>query len=248
MTQETPAGGNSSVLGAEEGGPLVYFPGLDGTGRLLHRQPGLDDHYRVHSVSYPQDRASTYTELSELAVPILEKEGPGVVLAESFGGGVALTLALRRPELIRRMVLVNTFAYYPRRALIRLGAWLGRLLPLKPSHPITRGLRGPFLFAPEVSPQERDEFWHRTADVPMRAYSRRVQMIVQLDLRSQLPSIRIPALVLVAPNDWVVPPAAGKDLARRLPFARLIERRVGHVALVHPQINVAGLLADNLEL
>ncbi len=224
--------------------PLVYLPGLDGTGRLLHRQPALHQQYEVHCASYPQDHPSTYAQLAGLAIRHLEKAGPGVLLAESFGGAVALTAALARPELVRRMVLVNTFAYYPRQPVIRLAAWLGRWLPHRPSHPMTRGLRGVFFFPPDVSAPERAEWWDRTADVPMSAFGHRFPMIAALDLRERLPSIDVPTLVLAARNDRVVPPTAGKDLARRLPRARLIQPPVGHAALIHPLIDVARLLAD----
>src|SRR5262249_24201051 len=73
--------------------PLVYLPGLDGTGRLLHRQPQLHDSYKVRSVAYPQDDVHTYKDLSDRAVAALDETGPGVALAESFGGAVALLAA-----------------------------------------------------------------------------------------------------------------------------------------------------------
>jgi pimeloyl-ACP methyl ester carboxylesterase len=109
--------------------PLLYLPGMDGTGRLLFRQPAVFDAYDVRCLSYPHAPPRSYDELAGLAADRLEQSGPGVVLAESFGGPVALTLALRRPDLVQRMLLINTFAHYPRRLLIRLGVWLGRLLP-----------------------------------------------------------------------------------------------------------------------
>src|SRR5438105_3401036 len=76
------------------------------------------------------------------AAPIRATGRPATVVAESFGGAVALTLALRHPELLERLVLVNTFAYFPSRLLIALGATLGRLLPARPSPPRSRPLRG----------------------------------------------------------------------------------------------------------
>jgi 3-oxoadipate enol-lactonase len=223
---------------------LVYLPGLDGTGRLLHRQPALHAAYRVHCISYPQDAPNTYAQLAGLAARHLEAEGPGIVLAESFGGAVALTLALERPELVRRLVLVNTFAYFPRRFLIRLAAWLGPFLAAKPSPPATRRWRGYFFFDSTIPAPERQQWWELTSGVPMSAFGRRFRLIADLDLRSQLSRITIPTLVLAAPNDRVVPPRAGRDLAARLACARLLEPPVGHAALIHPQVDIARLLAD----
>jgi pimeloyl-ACP methyl ester carboxylesterase len=226
---------------------LIYLPGLDGTGRLLHRQPRLFEEYEVQAVAYPQYKPATYEELADLAEAALAGNPgrrPGVVLAESFGGAVALTLALRRPALVERLVLVNTFAFYPRRAIISLMAWLGPFLPPRPSNPATRGLRGQFFFAPEISASERDEWWQRTADVPMSAFGHRFPIIERLDLRPRLSEIHIPALVLTATNDRIVAPLAGRALACGLPCSRLVQMPVGHAALIHPRVDIAQLLAQ----
>jgi pimeloyl-ACP methyl ester carboxylesterase len=229
---------------------LLYLPGLDGTARLLHRQPGLHQAYDVVCVPYPQDdERQSYAGLADLAVAALEArrtpEWPrAVVLAESFGGAVALTLALARPELIERLVLVNTFAYFPRRLLIELVSGLAPWLPPRPGSPLTRPVRGIFFFAPEIVAAERDAWWERTADVPLRAFGNRTRLIVGLDLRPELHRITLPALVVVAPNDRVVPPTAGRELARLLPNAKLLEIRVGHAAMIHPKLDVARLLRE----
>jgi pimeloyl-ACP methyl ester carboxylesterase len=223
---------------------LVYLPGLDGTGRLLHRQPGLHAAYDVSCVAYDHHTPATYEQLAALAVPHLERAGGGIVLAESFGGAVALTLALARPDLVRRLVLVNTFARYPRRLLIALGALLSRLLPAHPSPPGARGARGYFFFDPSIPEAARQEWWERTADVPMSAMGWRIRLLAGVDLRPRLRHVTAPALVLAAPNDRVVPARAGRELARLLPRARLLLPRVGHAALIHPRVDIAALLAD----
>ena len=225
---------------------LLYMPGLDGTGRLLYRQTGLYRDYRVLCESYPQAGPQTYESLAATAARHLEQATGGeaaIVLAESFGGAVALTLALTRPELIRRMVLCNTFAYYPARFRINLLAWLSSFAPTRPVHPFTRRPRSWIFLSPELTATELDAFWERTADVPMSVMGVRLHLIRDLDLRSQLGRITIPTLVLASCNDQVVPPTAGRELARRLPRAHLIEIRAGHAALIHPRIDIAQLLA-----
>jgi pimeloyl-ACP methyl ester carboxylesterase len=227
--------------------PLLYLPGLDGTGRLLYRQRALHERFDVHCVSYPQDRLLGYEELADLGAEALEQRPgnrPAVVLAESFGGAVALMLALRRPDLVERLILVNTFAYFPRRLWLNISILASQFFPNRPSHPATRIVRGPFFFSPDVLPNDRDEWWDRTADVPMRGYALRLQVIAGLDLRARLCDIHVPALVLVAPDDRVVPAPAGRDLARRLPLARKLEMHAGHAAMAHPGVNIAELLAD----
>ncbi len=226
---------------------LLYLPGLDGTGRLLFRQTRLWSRFRVECASYPQDQVRTYDQLADEAAERIERLGDGrpvIVLAESFGGAVALTLALKRPELISRLVLSNTFAYFPRRVRIGVGAWFGKFLPSWRAPIASRGIRGPAMFGLGVPKEIRSEFFEQTADVPMDICGHRLTMIAKLDLRSRLCEIKIPTLVLVGTQDLVVAPSAGRELARLLPNARLIERPVGHVAIVHPLIDVAELL-DN---
>jgi pimeloyl-ACP methyl ester carboxylesterase len=226
--------------------PLLYLPGIDGTGRLLHRQVELHAEYDVRCEAYPQDRPVAYDELAAAAARRLEQAGgrPATVLAESFGGAVALTLAVARPDLIERLVLVNTFAYFPARLRLRLAAWAGRRFPARPAPAATRGVRGLFFFPRSVPATERAAWWERTADVPLSAYGHRLPLILGLDLRLRLPAVTAPALVFAASDDRVVPPAAGRELARLLPRARLLEFPAGHSALISPRVNVAAWLRD----
>ncbi len=219
--------------------PVVYLPGVDGTGRLLFRQQALAERFTLRCVSYPQDDKHTYADLVAIGIKHLEETGPAVVLAESFGGAVALLIALKRPELVRRLVLVNTFAWYPRRLYISVAGIVGPKLLNKPGPQSTRGVRGYFFFPPCVPIKEQNEWWNRTADVPMRVYGHRIELLSHIDLRSQLNQIAIPTLVAVAPNDWVVPCTAGRVLAKRLPCASLIEIPAGHAMLIDPRADVA---------
>ncbi len=222
--------------------PVVYLPGIDGTGRLLHRQYGLRDRFTLRCASYPQDDQHSYADLVAIGIRHLEETGPAVVLAESFGGAVALMVALARPDLIRRLVLVNTFAHYPRRFSIDLLTLIGRWLPNRPSPHATRGFRGLFFFGRGVPKAEQDAWWDLTADLPMSVYGYRFGLLANLDLRPRLPEIDIPTLVFTAPNDWVVPATAGRLLAKRLPRAKLIAIPTGHAAMIDPRVDVAAWL------
>lgn len=223
---------------------LIYLPGLDGTGRLLFGQPALFDRFDTRCIRYPTEGTYGYDDLVGLAVSAMDGDGPAIVLAESFGTGVALWLAREHPGLVWRMVLVNPFAWYSRTGLIRLGRMAGRLAPARPFPRWTRAFRGRWFFGPRVDEKVREEWWKRTADVPMSAYAHRTRLLSGLDLRKDLPGIRVPTLVVVATDDRVVPPSCGREVARLLPSARLIERVAGHAAHVDPTIDVAAWLED----
>ncbi|MBN9119122.1 MAG: alpha/beta hydrolase [Planctomycetes bacterium] len=224
--------------------PVVYLPGIDGTGRLLFRQERLNAEFAVRCVSYPQDDRHTYADLVKLGVRALEETGPGVVLAESFGGAVALMVALERPDLVRRLVLVNTFARYPRRLFIDVAGLVGPWLPMRPPFAATRTVRGWFFFEPGVARADSDAWWERTKDVPLRVYGHRCRLLRDVNLLPRLCEVRAPAVVFVAPNDRVVPAPAGRVLARLLPRAKRIELSVGHAGLIDPRVDVAAWLTD----
>jgi pimeloyl-ACP methyl ester carboxylesterase len=199
----------------------------------------LYERYTVRCVSYPQDDRHTYADLEARVIQYLCDTGPAVVLAESFGGAVALMAALQRPDLVRRLVLVNTFAWYPRRLFIGLMGLIGPRLPMKPSHPATRRLRGLFFFGPRIPVVEQDVWWDLTADVPMRVYGHRFRLLAGLDLRPRLAEITVPTLIFTATNDWVVPTTAGRLLAKRISHAKAISLPTGHAAMIDPRVDVA---------
>jgi pimeloyl-ACP methyl ester carboxylesterase len=226
--------------------PVVYLPGIDGTGRLLYRQERLFAEYDVRCVSYPQDDAHTYADLVALGVRALEQTGPGDVVAESFGGAVALMIALARPDLVRRLVLVNTFARYPRRLFIGAAGLVGPWLPWRAPSPLTRPVRGYAFFGAHVTRADRARWWQLSADVPMRVYGHRCRLLRDLDLVPRLRDVRAPAVVFASADDWIVPNAAGRLLAKRLPRAKLLPAlAAGHAALADPRVDVAAWLADD---
>ena len=138
---------------SREKSPVIFFPGLDGTGRLLCWQGELTENYDVQCESYPQDRPQTYEELADAGADRFRENHPNrraIVLAESFGGAVGMTFALRHADLVERIVFVNTFARYPGRLRIRLAACLSPCLPRKPAYRFTRPIRS-FFFLTETS-------------------------------------------------------------------------------------------------
>src|SRR5262245_45077902 len=102
-------------------GPLlIYIPALDGTGELFFGQnPALSTHYSVISFTLNQVPPFDYSDLVQDIVQILdqEKTDKPTLVAESFGGTIALQFALTHSNRIKHLVLVNTFPYFRRRAL-----------------------------------------------------------------------------------------------------------------------------------
>jgi proline iminopeptidase len=172
---------------------------------------------------------------------ILGLEHP-VVHGHSFGGTVALTLALRHPDLDGRLVLVDTTACWSAdhaEALDLLAAWHGPAV-----RAAARSMEG------DTSEAARADFdrlvfptyiWDPARRPPIMAAVGRSGYVTALadhfwsgladayDLRARLGEIRWPALVVVGERDWRTPPSASRTIAAGIPGAELFELPdVGH--------------------
>jgi pimeloyl-ACP methyl ester carboxylesterase len=109
---------------------LVYLPGMEGTGKLFYRQePELSRRYQVLSLPSRALAPFEYHELVQDVLDAINQQGAerAVIVAESFGGTVALQFALKHQDRIEHLVLINTFPYFRRRVRLKLGQ---SLLPL----------------------------------------------------------------------------------------------------------------------
>ena len=99
----------------ETGPRVVFVHGLFGQGKNWTTiAKGLADRHRVTLLDLPNHGHSPWTDrvdyvdMAELLAAELESYGePITLVGHSMGGKVAMTLALRRPELLRALVVVD---------------------------------------------------------------------------------------------------------------------------------------------
>jgi proline iminopeptidase len=213
-------------------------------------RPGLEPLRRHAQVLYPDLRGQGRSGRPPLESCTLEQmaddlaalcaivgiEHP-VVFGHSAGGFVAMHLAIRHPTLPSGLILCDTAA---------------TLAPLPDDHPpaslLERGgeeavAAGRRLFGGDFSTASLEAFerlvWPLYAapgheDIPARLMSLSTiepnlvrhffsKLAPAYDVRQELAAISAPTLVLVGSHDWVCPPAASRDLARRIPGSELVE-------------------------
>lgn len=146
-----------------------------------------------------------------------------IFIGNGYGGFVALLTAIRHHALAERLVLADCGAAFsePGRAAFRgmsAGAEKGGLGAIADV-----AMRR--LFAPEYQAAHPELIAQRKARflaVDPRTFHSACHALAALDLRDQLSSVRIPALVLVGEMDEATPPAMSHELAAGLPDARLV--------------------------
>src|SRR5690349_11358194 len=104
---------------------LVLLPGLDGTGELFSRFVASLRSHDVQVVDYPRDRALGYAALEEFVRERLPREMDYFLLAESFSGPIAISIAASSPSHLKGLILCGSFAANPLPALGPLSTLFG---------------------------------------------------------------------------------------------------------------------------
>lgn len=232
-----------------EGPAVVLVPGMNGTGELFYRQvPRLERSYRVATYALRDDAESLDVLAADLAHTIdvvAPIERRAIIVGESFGGAVALTFALRYPEQVGALVILNSFPYFAPQVRLRLAIASLAVLPWG-AMPVVRHLTAFRLHSPHTHRAEVKQFIELTAHATRDGYINRLKLLRRFDVRDRLHDIRQPALFLAAERDHLVPAVAqARYMADRVPSSVMrILRGHGHICLIAPDLDLAQILKE----
>lgn len=234
----------------EGSGPLlIYIAGLDGTGQLFFKQtPLLTSSHRVVTFRSRDQGRFTYEVLTDDLAAIIRNLGEkqATILGESFGGTVALSFALRYPQMVERLVVINSFPRFRGRFKIKLVAMLASGVPFRLLWPMRRAANTLGLLVDRVSREDRRRFWTAIRTVSGEGYARRLQLIAELDIENRLSEIQAPALFIAGDRDLLIPSVKeAQAMAARMPNATMkIIKGAGHACLMGNRVSLAELLAE----
>lgn len=232
-----------------EGRAVVLVPGLNGTGELFYLQvPRLERSYRVATYALREDAESLdrlAADLSRVVDAVSPIDRRAIVVGESFGGAVALTFALRHPERVGALVILNSFPYFAPQVRLRLAIAGLSVLPWG-AMPLMRHLTAFRLHSPHTHSAEVKQFIELTANTTRAGYLNRLKLLKRFDVRDQLQNIRQPALFLASEHDHLVPAVAqARLMADRVPSSVMrVLKGHGHICLIAPDLDLAQILND----
>lgn len=221
---------------------ILYLPGLDGGGGgasaiAEHLPPELS----FEVFSYPTGRVLDFEELTRLVALRLEALD-GLLLGESFGGAVAQETAIRRPEAVKRLVLLSTFNHEVEALAAALARTAIRILPRPLLRPVTRWL-GSWKLAGTLRGEKRREFLDYLADADHKEFGRRLELLKGFDTRPRLREIRCPVTVLHAAKDPIASAPSQLEPWRRMADSTLHSiAGAGHLVSVERSEEIAALL------
>ena len=204
---------------------FVLLPGLDGTGELFAPLlQALGDDVTTSVVRYVAELTlDEYVESAAKALP----DGC-ILIAESFSGPVAITLAARHPGKVRCLVLCATFAVSPFRTLLRAAKFIparlfrpNALLPSIVSYFCLNGASISLRPSPVAA----------VCSVPPAIMRARLNCLATTDVRPVLPRITPPVLYLRASDDRVVSSRLSLAMTSGLRDVKVVEIDGPHLLL-----------------
>jgi pimeloyl-ACP methyl ester carboxylesterase len=207
---------------------LVLLPGMDGTGTLfdplVHVLAGA---WPIKVVAYPPTATAGYGVLEGFVERAISKDGPIVVLGESFSGPLAVSLAAKHPQRIKGVILCCTFVRSPRPVLAPLKI-LAALAPIK-QLPVS--VASAALLGRHATPESQGALSAALSMVSAAAFRERLKAVLSVDVSADLAKVTAPILYLRASEDRLVPKHAGDFIKRQQPSARIVEITGPHCLL-----------------
>jgi pimeloyl-ACP methyl ester carboxylesterase len=196
----------------------------------------LGDRFRTVAVDWPGHGESPagpgpasamgFADAAEALAP----QG-AVVVGNSVGGFAAGRLAIRRPELVRGLVLIDCGGFAPRTPLVHafcrlMGrpGFLRRIYPTFARRYMRAGTEADRRTLEAAIATTRGEPGLRTVSQLWRSFAS-----PEHDLRREAGTIAAPTLVVWGRRDPVIPLRIGRHIAASIPGARLVEFDTGHV-------------------
>ncbi|MDX2144401.1 MAG: alpha/beta fold hydrolase [Rhodospirillaceae bacterium] len=217
-----------------EGEDLLLVPGLGGRAQFWASQVGpLSKHFRVilhdHRGTGRSSRSNIVYGAKQMAEDLLRvmdglKISSAHLVGHSTGGAIGQYIALTQPERLKKLVLSCSWCG-PDPLFVQL--FETRKHILISSGPGAYYFTGTMLATPAWYLQSRftsaREFLEsRMKDFPgLEIELSRLSAVMSHDLRSHVHKIAVPTMVIGAEDDQITPPGFSRELAARIPKAKL---------------------------
>lgn len=234
---------------------FVYLPGMDGTGELLRSQTaGLEQGFDVRCLAIPRKDLTSWDVLTSNVLDLIHAElekssqRPVYLCGESFGGCLAMKVAIQAPQLFKRMILINPASAFKLRGWLD---WTSQLMYLVPGFVYDLGALGllPFLASlPRISPHVRQELLKTMRSIPPETVNWRVSMLREFSIdEDKLSFLQQKVLLIAGGSDRLLPSVSEVErLANIIPHSqKLILPDSGHACLLEEDVNLYEILQSH---
>jgi pimeloyl-ACP methyl ester carboxylesterase len=146
------------------------------------------------------------------------------VVGLSMGGRIARNFALAHPQRVRALVLANTSPGFDALSPEQVKAFVEQRRKLDPEAQAKR------LVGPGAHPKALEKLVAALRSVHRESYLKTVEASVAQDVAAPIEKIAVPTLVIGSEHDPLYSVAIARDMASRIPGARLAVLPGGHVS------------------
>lgn len=234
---------------------FVYLPGMDGTGQLLRSQTaGLESGFDVRCLAIPRDDLTSWDELTHNVLDLIHAElerssqRSVYLCGESFGGCLAQKVAIKAPQLFKRIILINSASAFHLCAFLN---WTSQFTYLVPSPLYNIGALGllPFLASlSRISRSDRQELLKSMRSVPPQTILWRISLLREFHIdEQQLRNLKQLVLLIAGANDRLLPSVEeATRLASILPNSKMVVLpECGHACLLETDINLYKIMRQH---
>ena len=193
---------------------------------------------------------TTIESMADDVAGLIDAEGiqSAVVVGLSLGGCVAQALAVRHPQLVSGLGLIDTTCWYGEGALEK---WESRA---KRASEAGLGSLADFQLARWFTPRFREQNAEVCAELlnvfrstDLDSYVASCRAMGRLDLRDEVAQINVPTLIMVGADDPATPVPHSKDLHERIKASKLeIIANCSHMSAVERPDEITRLLVSTL--
>lgn len=231
---------------------LIYLPGMDGSGLLLREQiPHLQTKFDLRCLSFPPEDRSDWEDLVKQTIELIKNElkknyhRPIYLCGESFGGCLALQIALKDPSLIQRLIVINSASAFRHQPLIQWAVSFTQWIPNFFYNLSVFGLFNFLACVDRMSYPNQEALLKATQAVSQSTSAWRLNLVNNLKISEQeLNRILIPTLIIASGADQLLPSITESDLlVKNIPQSyRIILPKSGHACLLETEVNLGKII------
>lgn len=234
---------------------LVYLPGMDGTGQLLRAQTaGLEASFDVRCLAIPREDLTNWDDLTKNVLDLIDAEleksshRPVYLCGESFGGCLAIKVAIASPQLFKRIILINSASAFNLRPWLNWTSQLANIIP-EYLYDVAALALLPFLASlGRIARSDRQELLKSMRYVPPATVLWRLSLLRDFNVEEkELHSLTQPVLVIAGGDDRLLPSVTeATRLVNILPNAKMVVLpHSGHACLLEKDIYLYEIMKEN---
>jgi 3-oxoadipate enol-lactonase len=243
------------------GDPVLFLNGTGESGKTWAGMMRALPDYRCVAIDSRDTGESSYVErpytpkdLARDAAGVIEalRLAPAHIVGFSLGGATAQELAIARPELVRSLVLLSTWAKSDGFFIAQMHNWqairrahwddeISFLLSLE------SWLFSPATYANGELRRSIYAMWHDDTAQKPEGWIRQTEADIAHDTLDRLSQIEARCLVMVGEDDICTPPRFSEELARTMRHADLVRiPNAGHCAVFEQPHLISQAIRDHL--